>query len=338
MRGLVFEGPGQIEVREIPDARVEDPHDVVIEVEATGICGTDLRVVAVPPLLKAHPGAILGHEIVGRVVEAGPRAGIAPGVRVVLEPNVVCGACPRCLEGRSNLCRSLLHLGMTLPGGFANRVALPGACCVPIPEDLPITRAVLAESLACVVNGLRKVDLHPGGSVVIFGAGPIGLLFLATVRAAGVKNVVVTEVTAPRIAIAKARGATTLIDANDGSVSSRIHEILPDGADVVIDTVGWLLADAIETVRKGGTILVFGVADDVEVAVQPTLLVKKEINVRGTYLTHGGFELALAMLGSDAYDFDGLVTDVFPLDQIQTGFDLAAQRGASLKVAVAPNA
>lgn len=334
MKGFVFEGPGEVHLRDVPEPRLDDQHDAIVAVEATGVCGTDLRIVGTPPLLAGRPGAVLGHEIVGRVIEAGSKVGVAPGVRVVIEPNVVCGSCAYCFEGRSNLCRSLRHLGTHLPGGFAERVVVPGTCLVPIPDRMPLAQAILAEGLACVLNATRRAELHPGKTAVVFGAGPIGMLFLAVLRSAGLSRVVVTELSPARAVIARQRGALATVIADNVDVPEAVHSLLPEGADLVIDTVGTLLADAIETVRPGGRIIVFGLADEAEVVIRPTLIAKREISIQGSYITHGLFHPALRLLESGQLDVDDLLAQVFPLDRIDDAFALALQRGAAIKVAV----
>ncbi|MEI7743820.1 MAG: alcohol dehydrogenase catalytic domain-containing protein [Chloroflexota bacterium] len=336
MRGLVFEGIGQINLRDIPDPRVEDPHDVVVAVEATGICGTDLRLVSDPPLLKGTPGSVLGHEIVGHVIDAGSNAGIAVGTRVVLEPNVVCHSCAACFDGRFNLCSNLRHLGTHIPGGFADKVALPGSCCIPIREDMSLERAVLTEGLACVLNATRRADLHPGRSAVIFGAGPIGRLFLAVIKAAGMTDIVVTEISPERARQARERGAIATFDPADGPIPEQIATVLPDGADLVVDTVGMLFHDALEVVRKGGRILEFGLADEAVLPVRPVLIAKKEVTIQGSYLTHGYFHPAVRLLSNPAFDVDGMLGKVFTLDRVMDGFEVALQRGADIKIAITP--
>ena len=157
MPAAVFAGRGSLEIRDRPVPRVEGPTDVVVDVEACGICGTDLQILSDPPRHPATTGIALGHEFVGVVADAGPDvASLRPGERVVVAPNISCGTCGPCRRGRRNHCERFTTLGVFADGGLAPRVRVPERQCHRIAAGLPAHVAALAEPLSTVVHGARR--------------------------------------------------------------------------------------------------------------------------------------------------------------------------------------
>src|SRR2546428_840852 len=207
MRAAVFHGPGDLRVEQHAEPTIERPDDVLIEVEACGMCGTDLQILSVPPGHPATPGVILGHEFIGRAVAVGPSVReLRVGQRVVVDPDPKCGSCHLCRTGRPANCASVVALGSFADGALARLTKAPASSVYPIADELPPPVAALIEPLACVVNGTNRAAPRPGESAVVFGAGTIGCLFTSLLTAAGAGPLVVVVPSARRRRVAGVRG------------------------------------------------------------------------------------------------------------------------------------
>ena len=192
MPAAVFADVGRLEVADRPVPRLERPEEVVLDVEACGVCGTDLHILEVPPGHPAEVGVVLGHEIVGVVSEAGADVtSLRPGERVAVAPNVWCGHCAWCRRGLRQHCENVTTIGIFVDGGLAPHVRVPARACYPVSADLPAHVAALAEPLSTVVHGARRAAVFPGETATVLGAGPVGLMFTALFRAAGARVLVV---------------------------------------------------------------------------------------------------------------------------------------------------
>jgi threonine dehydrogenase-like Zn-dependent dehydrogenase len=321
MRAAIFEGEGRVNVTTTSDPSITDPTDVIIAVAGNGICGSDIGALATPPRLKYKPGIVIGHETVGTVVEAGPASDLDPGDRVVLHPNIWCGRCWYCQSGQRNLCVDQEILGENRDGGTAEFCRVPTNRAYKLPDELPFDRAVLAEPLGCVLNGTRKSQIHPGESLVLFGAGPIGSLYFMTLKARGAYPVVVVETAAARREDALELGADLVIDPSVEDVKERVLEATGGlGADVVIDTVGTQAPLAIDIIRRGGRVLVFGV----NLAAREFAfinLVRKEAKLEGILDAGDNLALAIRLLTQNRIDYDRLITSRFALDDFDSAVD-----------------
>src|SRR5436309_12419229 len=260
VRAAVFSDPGRLESLERPVPHVDSPSDVVLDVEACGICGSDLQILSDPPRHPAKVGVVLGHEFVGVIADMGSDAtDLRVGDRVVVAPNVSCGACSACRRGRRNHCERFTTLGIFADGGLAPKVRVPASQCHPISADLPAHVAALAEPLSTVVHGARQAAVFPGELAVVIGAGPIGLMFVALLSHAGA-SVVVVEPAPERAALAERMGATRVVAPG---------ERLDAPADVVVDAVGSQLPAGLDLVASGGRILLFGVDTRARADVAP---------------------------------------------------------------------
>jgi len=324
MQAGVFAGIGRLEVSERPLPHVERATEVVLDVESCGICGTDLQILSDPPGHPATVGVVLGHEFVGTVAEAGPDAGLGPGDRVVVEPNVSCGVCASCRNGRRNQCERYTTLGIFVDGGLAPKVRVPAAQCHPISRALPAEVAALAEPLSTVVHGARQAAVFPGETAVVLGAGPIGLMFVALLRLAGAE-VATVEPSPGRAALAERLGAHVLAPG----------EPLAGGADVVVDAVGSQLGAALELVRTGGRILLFGVNERARAEVPQVLITRRELTILGSFVGQNVFPDAIRLLEQGRLDLAPLVTHRIGLDELPGAVD-ELRAGQAVKVEVAP--
>lgn len=335
MKAVVFEREGVFGIKEMPRPSIEKPDQVLVKVEACSICGTDVHITAVPANYIATPGTILGHEFCGKVVEIGSAVqNIAVGDRVVANPNNYCGTCEYCRKNLPNLCKHVEALGIDYNGAFAEYCVISSKVAHKISEDVPAEVAACVEPLACAVNGLKKVNVHPGDSAVVIGAGPIGMIIAMLLEASGASNIYILE-TAPyrRQFAAQISPKWKLINPIEEDADAIIKCETGIGADFVFDVTGSQAVSAIDKVRKGGTVVLFGVNWKARAELVQANITTKEISVLGTWLANATFEEAVRIVEEKAIDLKKLVTDVIPLDDFKNGLGKLA-RGEAVKVVV----
>jgi threonine dehydrogenase-like Zn-dependent dehydrogenase len=336
MRAAVFEGNGKVAVSDRPEPRVSRPDDVVIRIAANGLCGSDLRALAMPPEMVYDEGVIVGHEFSGTVADVGDEVTLEPGTHVVVHPNIWCQTCWYCRSGHTNLCDRFVHVGSMRDGGAAELCVVPERMVYRVPDDMPLDLAALAEPLACVLNGTRQAAVHPGESVLVLGGGPIGLLYLMLFKAAGASPLIVSEPAPERARWARELGADEVIDPRATNLPEAVRDLCEGrGADVVVDSVGALLSDAVACVRKAGRVFVFGLNERIESVVRPADLVYREISLSGVYIARGTFPLAVSLLTQNALGFDRLVTHRLQLEDFDEAIELL-RTGEAVKALVVP--
>jgi 2-desacetyl-2-hydroxyethyl bacteriochlorophyllide A dehydrogenase len=329
MRAAVIAEPGSISVREAPDP-TPTPHEVVVAVGACGVCGTDLHIAdgEFPP--TPYP-IVPGHEFAGTVVEIGSEVatGIAVGDRVAVDPSLFCGHCPACRAGRGNLCANWGATGDTVDGAFAERVAVPAVNAYRLPEHLDLEQGALVEPLSCAVHGVRRLGVAMGESMLVVGAGTMGLLLIQLLAGAGAQVTAVDRV-AGKLDLAAKLGAE--------DTATSVDELDGEQFDAVVDVTGVPAAieEGLDAVRRGGRFLVFGVASaDARVAVSPFRIYNDEITVVGSMAVLHSFGAALDLIADGAVTTDGLVSHRLPLDAYPQALDIVRQ-GAGVKVHVRP--
>ncbi len=332
MRAAVFLGDGRFEIAERPQPS-PPPGEVLVEVEACGICGSDVQILNVPPGHPATPGIILGHEFVGHVVELGSGVqDVAVGSRVIVDPDPKCGACGPCRAGRPANCVNIVALGVYRDGALAKYATAPAAMCHPIAESVPANLAAMAEPLACVVNGTNKVAIRPGESAVVFGAGAIGCLFTAVLHASGAGRLIVVEPSPHRAPVARAVGANEVVTPDEWRANRQ--DLVPGGADVVVDAVGSVLADCIDAAGMGGRIALFGMNQNARPPIHQVEITERSLAILGTYITSFTFPAAIRMI-ENGLDLAPLVSSVLPLDRLAEGIE-GIRSGTAVKVVMTP--
>lgn len=335
IRAAVFLGPNLVEVQDRPLPRLGTKSDVLIAVEACGICGTDLHLLSDPPRHPATPGVVLGHEIVGRVVETGSETvGISVGERVVVSPNTWCGSCQMCKAGVLSACSHSSTIGIFRDGGLADVVTVPERACHPISKHVPAQIAALTEPLSCVMNGVHRARPLPGEVAVIYGAGAIGLLFLAVLTAGGVRCIVV-EPAQLRRATAARMGAVGAVHPDPAEVSAAVGEHSPEGADLAVDAVGNQVVAAIRDTRPRGRILLFGMDSGAKAQIAQYDLTRRELVVAGTYVGDFSFPAAVRLQEAGLLDLGPIVTHWLSLEKIGEAIS-ALRSGAAAKVILYP--
>ena len=333
MRAAVYEGEGRLVVRDVPDP-VPAADEVLVEVEACGVCGSDVQIINVPPGHPSTPPVIIGHEFVGRIRAAGSAVrDVTLGARVVVDPDPKCGECLPCRSGRPANCINIVALGVYRDGALAQYVTAPANSVYPISEDIPAELAALVEPLACVVNGTNRAALRPGESVVVFGAGAIGCLFTAVLRASGAARIIVVEPSIQRAPVARALGATEVLSPDDWS--ARRAELLPAGADVVVDAVGSVLPQAIEAAGMGARVIIFGMNQNARPAVHQVEIVEKGLSILGSYISNFTFPAAIRLVESGQLNLAPMITATIPLDETVAGIG-RIRSGEAVKIVIKP--
>jgi (R,R)-butanediol dehydrogenase/meso-butanediol dehydrogenase/diacetyl reductase len=349
VHAAVYHGPRDIRVEEVPEPEA-GPSEVVVEVARNGICGSDLHTYtgAVTGGATMHvPGVILGHEFAGVVRSTGADVDdIAVGTPVAVAPIEWCGRCWPCRQGWPNLCRRLALYGgyrLALHGGLAPLVAVSRRSLFPVPDGLDVANAALAEPVAVAVHAVRRAPVPLGASVMVLGAGPIGLAVLGCVRAAGAAITVVTDVSAARRAAAERFGATQVVDPAVGRPAQVARELVGPGVDVVFDTTGVDTAvdDGLSALRAHGT-LVSVAGWQQRAQLDMGRLMSQEIDVRFTmtYLPAVDFPVALRLLAEGTIPPAEMVSDHIPLAHVvEHGLkELLHHADRHVKILVDPNA
>jgi len=336
MLAAVFEGEGKLTLKVVPVPKIERDDQVLLQVEAVSICGTDVHIVEVPPGYVATPNTILGHEFAATVVDKGPTVDhLEIGHRVVVNPNDYCGVCAYCRKNLPNQCENIDALGIHVDGAFAKYCRVSGNVAYPISKDVPVEHAACAEPLACVINGTQKLCVKPGETTVVIGAGPIGLIMSMMFKASGAAKVIIAEKAPYRIKHARKMDIGRVVDVTTENLKDVVMEQTGIGADVIADVTGAQLATAIDCARKGGKVLVFGVNTKAVAQFHQCNITFKELQVLGTWLANATFPEAVRVLEGGLLDIGGLITDTIPLTDIHRGLDKLAN-GKAVKIIVKP--
>lgn len=336
MQAIVFHGDGKWGLEEIAHPTIAANDDVLLKVERTGICGTDLHILSTPPGHPATPGSILGHEYVATVVDAG--AGVTHlqrGDRVVIDPNITCGLCQYCRLGMTNVCERMTTLGIFRHGGLAEFNVAPAKSLHRISNDVPVERAALAEPLACVWHAFEKASLVPGESVAILGAGPIGLLFLLLFKSAGAGKVFLVEPADFRRQQAEALGADGALNPKTENAASEIKAATGLGADIVVDAVGSLLPEALAMVRFGGRVVLFGMNQHAERSIHQYYPTRYEVTIIGSFIQRTAFPKVVRALESSIIPVEKLITHRIGLAELNEGLE-ALRNGTAIKILAQP--
>ncbi|MFC2251314.1 zinc-dependent alcohol dehydrogenase family protein [Labrys portucalensis] len=320
MKAVRLDAVGELFLKEVERPK-PGPGDLLVRVEASGICGTDRH------LLKGEfpskPPVTLGHEFCGIVEEIGPGVqGFRTGMRVTGDPNIVCGRCVHCQNGRINLCRNLIAIGIHRDGGLADYVIVPQQQAYELPLSLKASHGAFCEPIACCLHGIDIADIQPGSSVIVLGGGVIGLITVQLARLAGASRVVLSTRQAVKRELAERVGATASIDPTQGDFIANVtgpDGLLPGGADVVIECAG--VAETVEQsfrlARPDGTVVILGVmAQGEKVAVEPFDILFRELKVFGSFINPFTHRRAAELVASGALKLDELISREVRLEEV----------------------
>jgi len=340
MKAVRLEAIGALFLREV-EKPVPGPGDLVVKVEACGICGTDRH------LLKGEfpstPPVTLGHEFSGIVEAVGEAvSAFRPGMRITGDPNIHCGLCAQCQRGRINLCERLQAIGIHRDGGFADYVLVPQTQAYALPLALSPEHGAFCEPLACCLHGVDMAEIRTGASVVVLGGGVIGLLVVQLARLAGATSVVLVTRQEVRRRLAETLGATASVDPAAGDVIEQIagkDGLLPDGADVIIECagVGETVRQAPKLARAGGTVVILGVLPQGEtVEIEPFDLLFREIRLLGSFINPSTHARAAKLIADGTIRVEPLISRRITLDAVPEAV-ANPPRAGEVKVLVVPN-
>ena len=331
MKAGKIEQPGRAQFSSAPVPE-PGPDDVLIQVHAAGICGTDIHILKGE--YEARYPLIPGHEFSGVIVSAGQNVTrFKVGDRVTADPNIPCNRCPACQRNEPNQCENLAAVGVTRDGAFSEYVVVPEGNVFAI-GDMSFAAAALVEPLACVAWGLERLRIPPGASALVFGAGPMGCLLAQALHSYGASRVVVTDVVPYRLALAAELGATETVLADDRQ-EQKIRSIEPGGYNLVVDATGipHVLERAFDYLRARGTLWVFGVTpNDARVSFSPYEIFRKDLTILGSFAVNRTFQESIAMIQSGRVKVEPLISHTLPLEEFAQGFELAQSDPKRMKV------
>lgn len=343
MKALLLSEYSHLEVKDVPDP-VPDADEILIQVSACGICGSDVHGYdgstgrRIPPI-------VMGHEAAGTVVAVGSEVDdFNPGDRVTFDSTVYCGRCAYCLKGEVNLCDARQVIGVSCkefrrPGAFAEFLTVPARIAYRLPDSFSFPQAAMLEAVSVALHGVAVAEMKGGETVLVIGAGMIGLLLLQAARAGGASRVFVCDVDATRLTLAEKLGADrTILASGDALTEQILRETDGKGVDVVLEAVGReeTIVAAIDCVRKGGTVsLVGNISPQIRLPLQQ--VVSRQIRLQGSCASAGEYQQAIDLIATGTIRVDLLITAVAPLTDGPEWFErLHAREPNLMKIVLDP--
>lgn len=334
MKAQVFRGVNQLQYEEVPMPELL-PDEVLVQVRVVGLCQSDIKKIRYP---LYEPPRIFGHETAGTISAVGSAVqGWQVGDRVVVLHHIPCMRCAYCLNENYSMCDVYKNITTTAGfapsgGGFADYVKVPGHIVqngglIQIPDDITFEQASFVEPTNCCLKAVKKADVKPGQTVLVTGAGPIGLMFIMLVKYFGGRPIA-TDLISSRIEKALSVGAEAAFDARDPDLVAKIHAITDGlGVDTSLLAVPSDKAffQALDCTRKGGKILFFAeFPDEVEIPINPNILYRREIDLMGSYSSSYRVQaLAADIVFNKRIDVDALVSDRYPLKDLAAAVERA---------------
>ena len=346
MKTARWHGVKDIRVEDIPEPK-PGKGEVKIKVAWAGICGSDLHEYLAGPIFipvdEDHPLShdkapiTMGHEYCGTVSELGEGVtDVAVGDRVAIEPIFACGTCPACLEGKYNLCDTLGFVGLSGGhGGFAAYSVVPARMVHKMPDQLSMEQGALVEPAAVALHAVRLSRIKAGDTAAVFGAGPIGLLVVESLRVAGASEIHVVEPSELRRRKALDLGATSAIDPTTQDAVAAIRAAT-GGVHVAFEVTGvpQVLPNCIDATRHEGQVLVVSIWES-EASFQPNSVVLKERQLQGTIAYRNVYPAVMALMTQGYFSADQMVTKRIPLDKIVAeGFEALVAEKSQVKILV----
>lgn len=329
MKAAVYYGRHDLRVTEVDEGPIGD-NQVRVNVKYCGVCGTDIHIYEGDGGAAAVvPPTIIGHEFSGVVHAVGKNVrSVKAGDRVSVDPNDACGECYFCRDAKAHFCENYVGIGTTCNGGFAEYVTVREKQVFKIPDELPFETAALVETVSCCLHGMDLCDIKTGQTVLIIGAGPIGLLMLQLAKMSGAGKIIVSEIVPEKRELALKYGANIVID----PINEDIESILKANAknvNCVIECAGTIrtIEQAIKYAGNGSTVMMFGlVAPDAAASVKPHDIFKKEIKLTSSFINPYTFDRAIEVLALGKVKTEGIITDIVPLAQINKVFEDVSYR------------
>ena len=347
MLAAVYHGVGDIRVEDVPHPTVGED-EALLRVRAASICGTDLRIYSSGHFkIPSGTSRILGHEFAGEVIEVGSMVNsLIPGMRIAVAPNIGCGVCRQCIKGHSHLCPVYDAFGITLDGAFSEYILIPKEAIqqgnvASVPESVSFEEAALSEPFSCCYNGSRACRIEPGDSVLIVGAGPIGIMHLFLASLSGASSIVISETIEERLSQALEFGADLVINPEKENLVAAIKEVTDGrGVDVIIVAAPSPAAQeqALDLAAPQGRINFFGGLPQGRESINfnSNRVHYKQLVVTGTTgSSNYQYRKSMEIVASGRVDLSSLISARFPLTEVTEAFSLAASKKA-MKVLIIP--
>lgn len=340
MKTAIMTGIGKVELteREIPAPKADE---VLVKIEYVGICGSDLHYYEAGGIgaNMVEPPFVLGHEAGGTVVEIGKNVtNLKVGDKVALEPGKTCGKCEFCKTGRYNLCPEVIFFATPpVDGVFQEYAAHEAALCFKIPDNMDTMEAALIEPLAVGFHAAKQGGAQAGMTAVVTGSGCIGLVSMMALKAMGVTKIIAVDVMEKRLDKALELAATEVINGMEKNTVEEVMRLTDgQGADLVIETAGTEITtrQAIQFVKKGGTIVLVGYSASGEMTLPVSLALDKEITFKTVFRYRHIYPLAIEAVASGRVNLKGIVTNIFSLDEIQEAMDQSVKNKKDIVKAV----
>ncbi|PYH91272.1 putative D-xylulose reductase A [Aspergillus ellipticus CBS 707.79] len=342
---FILEGIRQVKFEDRPVPEIIDPHDVLVNVRFTGICGSDVHYWehgSIGQFVVKEP-MVLGHESSGVVCKIGSAVtSLKVGDRVAMEPGVPCRRCEPCKMGKYNLCEKMAFAA-TPPydGTLAKYYVLPEDFCYKLPESITLQEAALMEPLGVAVHIVKQAVVNPGQSVVVFGAGPVGLLCCTVAKAYGASKIIAVDIQKGRLEFAKKYAATAIFEPAKATPSANARQIIEEndlgsGADVVIDASGAepSVHTGIHVLRTGGTYVQGGMGRS-EITFPIMAACTKELNIKGSFrYGSGDYKLAVSLVSSGKVNVKELITGIVNFEDAERAFE-EVKSGKGIKTLIA---
>ncbi len=324
MKAAVYNGRHNLTVSQVDDVFPED-NQVRVDVKFCGICGTDHHIyegedgamAVVPPLIP-------GHEFSGIVSQVGKNVeSVKVGDKVAVDPNDMCGKCYFCRNAQAHFCTNPIGYGTTQPGGFAEHVVVNEKQVYKIPDNLSFETAALTETVSCCLHGIELCDIKAGQTVLIIGAGSIGIIMLQLAKMSGAGKIIVSEIVSERRELALRYGADIVID----PTTEDIEAVLCDNTsnvDCVIECAGNIntIEQAIKYAGMGAVVMMFGlVPAEATTSIKPYEIFHKELKLTSSFINPYTFNRAIEVLSTGKVKTDDIITDIIPLDEINKAFE-----------------
>lgn len=327
MLAVSVQSPHQLEVREVAAPVQPGPGEVLLRTARAGICGSDIHILHGSNPFARYP-RIIGHEFAGTIEAVGPDAGgLAPGDRVVVDPVVSCGHCYACRAGRHNVCGHLEVFGVHRDGGFRDRLTVPAINCVKVPDSMPFEIAALSEPFSIAANVLSRTGIDAGDTILIYGAGTVGLTVLQVAKLHGARCLI-ADIDAARLERARAFGADVTIHSREQSVPDAVRDENDGlGPTVIVDGAGIpaLLEEACRIASPAGRIGLLGFSP-APCNVSQQEIVKKELTLVGSRLSRKLLPQVVGWLAEGKLKPAAMITHTFPSSEARAAFDLIEAR------------
>lgn len=320
MKSAVFYGKHDLRVEEHEMPKV-GPKDVLIQVKACGVCGTDVHIYEGDKgAAEVTPPTILGHEFSGVIAEVGSEVtNYKAGDRVCIDPNCYCGACEPCRNGVVHYCEHMIGYDTTVNGGFAEYCAVNERQVYKLGDNTSFEQGAMTEPVACCLHGMDMCEIRPGHQVVVIGGGMIGLLMLQLSRLAGAAKVALLEPVESKREVGKKLGADICIDPIHENVKARLKEEGMTWVNTVIECVGRpsTIEQAIDIAGNKAVVMMFGLTKpDETISVKPFEIFRKELVLKASYINPYTQKRALDLIDSGRLDVSSMVYEVAALDEL----------------------